>query len=86
MQWSSKARELMRNQCIDFGMDLEQNIYKTFNEINNKRIGCGLEPKKRITKDIVEQTILNIIIDTPPGGDIQTKEKEHIVFEKVMYQ
>jgi len=83
MQWSSKAKELMRNQCIDFGMDLEQNIYKTFNEINRKRIQNGLDPLKRITKDIVEQTILNIIIDTPPGGDIQTKEKEHIALGKI---
>jgi hypothetical protein len=86
MQWSSKAKELMRNQCIDFGMDLEQNIYKTFNEINRKRIQNGMDPLKRITKGTVEQTILNIIIDTPPGGDIQNQEKENIAFEKVMYQ
>ena len=86
MQWSKKAREIMQNQCIDFGMDLEQNIYKTFNEINKKRIKYKLEPKKRITKDIVEQTILNIINDTPPGGDIQKQEKEIFAFEKVMFQ
>lgn len=86
MQWSKKAREIMRNQCIDFGMDLEQNIYKTFNEINKKRIEYKLEPKKRITRDIVEQTILNVINDTPPGGDIQKQEKEIFAFEKVMFQ
>ena len=86
MQWSKKAREIMRNQCIDFGMDLEQNIYKTFNEINKKRMEYKLEPKKRITRDIVEQTILNIINDTPPGGDIQKQEKEIFAFEKVMFQ
>jgi predicted oxidoreductase (fatty acid repression mutant protein) len=67
-------------------MDLEQNIYKTFNEINKKRIKYKLEPKKRITRDIVEQTILNIINDTPPGGDIQKQEKEIFAFEKVMFQ
>lgn len=86
MQWSSKAKELIQKECIDFGMDLEQNIYKTFNEINKKRIQNGLEPKKRITRDIVEQTILNIINDTPPGGDIQNQEKENFAFEKVMFQ
>jgi len=86
IQWSKKAREIMQNECIDFGMDMEQNIYKTFNEINGKRIQNGLEPKKRITRDIVEQTILNIINDTPPGGDIQNQEKESFAFEKVMFQ
>jgi len=86
MQWSKKAREIMRNQCIDFGMDLEQNIYNTFNKINKKRTEYGLEPRKRITKDVVEQTILNIINDTPLGGDIQNQEKEIFAFEKVMFQ
>ena len=86
MQWSKKAREIMQNQCIDFGMNLEQNIYKTFNEINKKRIEYKLEPKKRITRDVVEQTILNVINDTPPGGDIQKQEKEIFAFEKEMYQ
>lgn len=86
MQWSKKAKEIMRNECIDFGMDMEQNVYKTFDEINRKRIQNGLEPKKRITRDIVEQTILNVINDTPYGGDIQNKEKEIFAFEKVMFQ
>ena len=85
MQWSYKARELMRNECIGFSVDLEEDIYKTLNEINNKRIEYGLEPKKRITKDIVEQTILNIINNTPPGGDIQKVENKNFAYE-VMFQ
>ena len=86
MQWSKKAKEIVRDECISFSAVIEQNVYKTFNEINQKRIQNGLDPLKRITRDIVEQTILNIIIDTPPGGDIQNQEKEIFAFEKVMFQ
>jgi hypothetical protein len=85
-QWSKKAKEIVRDECISFSAVIEQNIYKTFNEINRKRIQNGMDPLKRITKGTVEQTILNIIMDTPPGGDIQNKEVENIAFEKVMYQ
>lgn len=83
MQWSYKARELMQNQCIDFSIDLQENIYNTLDKINKKRMQNGLDPKKRITKDIVEQTILNIINDTPPGGDIQNREIKNIAKTEV---
>ena len=85
MQWSSKARELMQKECIDFGKNLTIDVYKTLEQINKKRVTNGLEPKKRITKEIVEQTILNLIIDTPPGGDKQNKEKEFFA-QEVMFQ
>lgn len=85
-QWSKKAKEIVRDECISFSSVIEQNVYKTFNEINRKRIQNGLDPLKRITRDTVEQTILNIIIDTPPGGDIQNQEKEIFAFEEVMFQ
>jgi len=83
MQWSSKARELMQNQCIDFSIDLQENIYNTLDKINRKRANQGLEPLKRITKEVVEQTILRIINDTPSGGDIQNREIENIAKTEV---
>ena len=86
MQWSKKAKEIAQKECINFNADLICEIRKTFNEINKKRIEYKLEPKKRITRDVVEQTILNVINDTIIGGDIQTQEKEIIASEKVMYQ
>lgn len=85
MQWSYKARELMQNQCIDFSIDLQENIYNTLDKINRKRADQGLEPLKRITKEVVEQTILNIITDTPSGGDIQNRKIENIA-ETEVYQ
>jgi len=75
----------MQNQCIDFSIDLQENIYNTLDKINRKRADQGLEPLKRITKEVVEQTILNIIIDTPSGGDIQNREIENIA-ETEVYQ
>ena len=85
MQWSYKARELMRNQCIDFSIYLQENIYSTLDKINRKRIDQGLDPLKRITKEVVEQTILNVINDTPPGGDIENRKIENIA-ETEVYQ
>ncbi|GAG12226.1 unnamed protein product [marine sediment metagenome] len=86
LQWSKRAREVFKNECVIFGEDFLCEIYKTFDNNNKYRIANKLETKKRITKDIVEQTILNVINDTPPGGDIQNQEKEIFAFEKVMFQ
>ena len=86
MQWSYKAKEIMRNQCIDFSIELQENIYRTLDEINRRKIDNGLEPLKRITKEVVEQTILNVINNTPVGGDIQKQEKDFFEHKKVMYQ
>ena len=86
MQWSKRAKEIVKNECISFNVDLIKNVNKTFNDVNKKRIRYGFEPKKRITKDIVEQTILNMINDTSFGGDIQKQEKENIfASDKVMF-
>jgi len=83
LQWSKRAREIFQRECLSFSEDFIINIHKTLNEVNSKRIEYGMEPKKRITRDIVEQTILNIVNDTPFGGDIENKEIENIALIEV---
>jgi len=86
MQWSKRAKEVYERECINFSKDFEYFVYQTFEEINKKKIKYNLEPKKRITKDVVEQTILNLINDTNVRGDIQKQEKLYNAFDEVMYQ
>ena len=85
LQWSKKAKEIVQRECIGFNVDFINNIHKTFNDVNEKRKEYGLEPKRRITRDIVEQTILNIVCDSLVGGDIQ-KQENIFAFDEVMFQ
>lgn len=77
MQWTKQARQYLQQEIQkdnhEFIKEIEKNVIYTLNQQNAKLKQCGLPSKHRVTKEIVKQTIINIITDTEPG-DVERKE------------
>ena len=91
VQWTRNAREYLKSELVngnqDFVESVEIEALFTLKEINRKRIFYGLKPLKRVSKDVVKQTIINITTDCV-AGDVSRNEidVEIFVFDGGMYQ
>lgn len=76
-QWTTKAKQLLKQEQSDFEKEIKSNAPFILNMINEKRKQYKLRPWKRINKEVVEQTIIYLTENTVMG-DIERKEKDYV--------
>ena len=76
-QWTRQARQYLQNELQkekhQFKKIIEKNAPIILKQHNTKRQQYGLPPQKRVTKDIIKETIINTIFDDN-AGDAERKE------------
>lgn len=81
MQWTKQARQYLLQEIQkdnqQFIKEIEKNVTHTLQQQNKKRQEYRLPPKKRITKEIIKQTIINLMTDTNPGDAERNEIKEN---------
>ena len=84
VQWTSKARQMIQYEKESFAKEIEKKALITLIKENAKRQQYGLKPKHRIDKDVVKQTIINIVSDVVLGD--ASRNKNNFLNEGGMYQ
>jgi len=81
MQWTKQARQYLLREIQkdnhEFIKEIEENVIHTLSQQNAKRKQYGRPPQKRVTKEIIKQTIINIITDTNPGDNERNEINEN---------
>lgn len=73
VQWSSKAKEILQQERQEFEQQIKQTAPKILNKVNMSRNRYGLPPLKRITKEVIQETILYLLENTV-SGDVKSKK------------
>ena len=81
MQWTKQARQYLQQEIQkdnhEFIKEIEKNVIHTLNQQNAKRQQYGLPPQKRVTKETIKQTIINLITDSRLGDVERNEIKEN---------
>jgi len=81
MQWTKQARQYLKQEIQkdnhEFIKEIEENVIHTLSQQNAKRRYYGLPPQKRVTKEIIKQTIINLMTDTNPGDNERNEINEN---------
>ena len=86
-QYTKQARQYIQNEQKNFEQKIKNTAPLILKIINQKRNHYGLNPHKRITLDIIKETIKYLITDNN-NGDAQKTEKNNVIehnFEGGMY-
>lgn len=85
VQWTRNARNFLKSEIDqgneDFVESVEIEALFTLKELNKKRLFYGLKPLRRISKDVVKQTIINMTTDDVVGDARRNELKDFETFE-----
>lgn len=89
MQWTKQARQYLLQEIHkdnqQFIKEIQKNAVHTLQQQNAKRQEYRLPPHKRVTKDIIKQTIINLMTDNNLGDAEKEETKKQIIYEGGMY-
>lgn len=89
MQWTKQARQYLLQEIHkdnkQFIKEIEENVTHTLNQQNDKRQQYKMPPHKRVTKEIIKQTIINLMTDNNLGDAEKEETKKIISYEGGMY-